>query len=1593
MSTTEESEQPELERLLALVDERVPPEQAGALREFAKAYVRRIGAAGPVAKPEPLFHEIAGAFALAGSRDGAPAAVRAFNPSAERDGYTASGSVVETNTDDLPFLVDSVSAALQGRGLRIVRVQHPIVGTERDPRGAIERVVHPGEGARSESVMHFELDRRLEPEELAELEDAVREVLGDVRRVVRDFPKLQSAVARMADLAEQGDARYSREEIDEGVQFLLWLREEHFIFLGYREYALREGTVQAVAGSGLGLLDDDRSSGFADPVALDDLPPGVRGRFLEGDLLTVTKTNRPSPVHRRERMDYVSVRVVGDDGAITGEARMLGLFTTRAYTEPAAGTPVLQRKLRALLAAEDLIEGSHDYKAAVALFESFPKDELFSAPVEDLRRAVVALLGLPAGTLRLFGRRHADGRAVSLILAVPKDRYDAALLVRVRELLLRRFGADAVDEHEVLGEGEEAVRVHFAVRGPTEDPSFADLERDVAELARTWDDRARERLVEEHGEERGRMLAARWAPRFPESYKAAVRPDAAARDIACFERLFGSGEAFLAGLRNEQSGGRTLTRIGLYRVGGKVELSRAMPMLEHLGLRVIEERPTRLLGGAAGGEAWLQDFGVLGPGDAPLDLDECAERVADCIGAVWRGEAESDTLNRLVVSAGLDWRRVGTLRAYRRYRQRIGSRFTEGYQNDVITQNPGITAKLMRLFELRFDPASERDEAAEGELHDAILADLEDVVSLDHDRILRNQLGLIDATVRTNAYRAGRRALAFKLRSAEVPAIPQPSPLFEIYVYSPVVEGIHLRGGRIARGGIRWSDRMDYRTEVFGLMRAQMTKNAVIVPDGAKGGFYLKRPPEDREQLREEVERQYVTYISGLLDLTDNLVDGEVVHPDCVRVLDEDDTYLVVAADKGTATFSDTANRVAARYGFWLGDAFASGGSHGYDHKGLGITARGAWESLKRHFRELGMDPAQDEFTAVGIGDMSGDVFGNGMLLSERIRLVAAYDHRHVFIDPAPDAARSFTERRRLFELAGSSWDDYDRALISEGGGVWPRTAKSIALSEQARAALGIEDEKLAPADVIRAVLRAPVDVLWNGGIGTVVKASTESDDDAHDRSSDALRVDARDLRCRVVVEGGNLGLTHRARIEYARGGGHVNADFIDNSAGVDCSDHEVNLKVLLDLAVRRGELDEEGRNALLREVTEDVAAHVLYDSFLQAQLLAQEVRGSAGRIFAYEDLMTALEARGLLDRAVEALPSTEEMAERRRGGQGMERPELAVLLAYAKRALTGAVLDSELPEDPYLEGDLRSYFPPPVVERFGGLLAEHPLRRELIATLLSNDLVNSLGPTFASRLVAEQGVEPAEVVRAFRIARVVTGALERWEAIEDLGTSVEPALQWQLMEGVDWLVEITTRWYLAHAPGGGMGPAVDAAREGFALLDARLAEMAPREWRERRDEQVAELTAKGVPEQLARAHAYQAALVHAPDVIAVAGGAGHSVEEVGRVFELLGGRLRIGWLEQQIEELPTGTRMQRWAQQALRDDVLRARRELAERALAEAGAGDDVEGVVDAFLARRERACERQAAFSRRLAGDGGADLAGLTLAVRGLRSLVGSD
>ena len=1588
-----------LQAMAERIDEDVPPDHREVLHAFAKSFLRRLSDDEIVeAGSDKLFGIVTSAFRFTDERGIKPWTVRVFDPSQDADGYTSLGSVIETCTDDSPFLVDSVNEELLARGLTVTRLLHPVIGTVRDEDGRIERVLAGRDASHRESVMHFQVDRLLSDPERADLQRRVREILHDVRFVVRDFEPMKERVRHMIALARSGAVRYSPQEVGETVDFLEWLLQLNFVLLGYREYELTgdedQRAIHAVPGSGLGILSDVEHSSFREPTPLTTLDPVVRRRIEDGDLLVFSKTNSYSTVHRRGRMDYIGVRIVNAAGEIQGEARLIGLLTSKAYMEPAAKTPLLHHKLEQILTVEDLIPGSHDYKQVVELFESFPKDELFQASTQELRRLVVGLLQLEKhGGIRVLVRKDLYGRSVSIVVALPRDRFNAALRKRLQQFFQEKFHGVTVDYHLSLGETESA-RIFFTVHveAGTQIPEvpYETLEAEVERLARTWDDDLRDALTARVGHQKGTALADKYSPRFPAYYKASEEWGLIVDDVVALERLERTEEGFLVGIGNESEGER-LTRVKLYKTGGKVDLSAFMPILEALGLRAVEEIPTGILGE---GKVYIHDFGVLDGRGAVLELGAKAKHVADTVAAVWRGQIESDSLNRLVTLSDLNWRKVQILRALRKYRMRVSSRYTEEYRNDAMAAHSEIAAHLVEMFEAKFDPERMATEEEIDEIRQQIHQDLRQVTSLDQDNILRSLLGTIEAMERTNAYLPDRPAVSFKLRSARVPEMPKPFPLFEIFVYSPQMEAIHLRGGMVARGGIRWSDRKeDYRTEVLGLMKAQKVKNAVIVPDGSKGGFILKRPTASPEELRAEVATQYVTFMRGMLDITDNRVDGEVVHPEGVRIHDVPDPYLVVAADKGTAAFSDTANAISEEYGFWLSDAFASGGSQGYDHKALAITARGAWESVKRHFREVGIDVMTEPFSVVGIGDMSGDVFGNGMLYTPQIKLLCAFDHRHVFIDPEPDPAASFAERQRLFAVPRSSWNDYDRALLSEGGVIIDRTVKSVTLSPQARAALGIDDDapaEMSTNEVINRALQAPVDLLWNGGIGTYVKASDEGHTEVGDRANDPVRVNGDQVRARVVGEGGNLGFTQRGRIEYAMEGGRINTDFIDNSAGVDTSDHEVNIKILLGLAVQRGELTTEERNVLLQACAADVVAHVLYDNYLQAQILSQEMEVSAQRIESYEDLMQQLEVETDLERWVEFLPSGEQMGERRGAGRGLVRPELAILLAYAKRAIAASLLDSDLPDSPYLFQDVEAYFPSAIVERFGHLIADHPLKRDLIATLVANDVVNAQGVTFVSRMITETGAGIPDVVRAFRIARDVSGAIERWADIEALDGTIDPSIQNELLGGVDWLVETTSRWYLVRAAGQRLSEAVGAARDSFAELSDVMDQIGSESWRDEHEHAARRLVAEGVPVEIARRHAFQSELVHGPDIIAVAHATGRSVLEVARGFFLLGERLELDWLEQQLEEMPATTRWQRWAQQSMEDDLFNIRRQLAETALAECGPLP-IDEAIEKFLESRADTYGRLQRFMKGLSVDGVTDIAPLTVALRQIRALVG--
>jgi glutamate dehydrogenase len=1554
------------------------------IARFAAAYLHRLPDDSDVSA-DTVCDEVLGLYDFIDVRS-EPIAVRAFNPPS--DDIEAPGTVIEVNVDDGPFLVDSIRNELAAHGLGVSKALHPVIGVQRDEHGRLSDVRPARASEKRESVQHWVLERRLFEADLPALEGALRQVLVDVEAAVRDFDAMLGVIPRMIELTRRGRGHFPDGDIEESVAFLEWLRDDNFVFLGYREYELSETSrgraIGVVDGSGLGILAGTGRSKWTEPTLLSELSPQLAARYEDGEVLVISKTNQLSTVHRRARMDYVGVRIVGPHGKTIGEARLLGLFTSKAYMERAARTPVLRRKLDELAAAEDLIEGSHDHKAVVSLFESFPKDDLFALPVGDLRRLLTGLLDIGETTrVRFFVRRDLIDRTARLLVAMPAERYSTSLAKQLEDLFLDRFNGESVDFNLSL-EADEIAYLHFKVwvdEGEVPDITYGELEAAVRSITRSWADRLADVLSVGNGPAKAREMVRRWAPLFPDYYKTSTDLGIAAGDLKRIDEMARSDQPFVVGIQNETEGPEALTRVALYG-SGKRPLFELIPALEDLGLQVVEEVPTRLTGPE---DLFVHDFGVLGPDGRPLDLEWCGERVSQALTAVWRGAAETDSLNRLLLVSGLDHTQVAILRGYRTYWRRVSPLFTVSYVTETLATYAGITERLIQLFEMRFKPGTDASgfEAAHYELAEM----LDDVPSLDQDRILRGFLSLIEATVRTSAYRADRTALSFKFRSSEVPNMPAPIPFAEVFVVAPEMEGIHLRAGPVARGGIRWSDRReDYRTEVLGLVKAQITKNSVIVPTGAKGGFVLRRPPTDPSELHEAVTSAYTTFIRGLLDVTDNLSNGQVVHPEGVRIHDDDDPYLVVAADKGTARFSDLANQIAREYDYWLEDAFASGGSTGYDHKALGITARGAWKSLERHLLELGVDPNTTPFTAAGIGDMSGDVFGNGMLVSQHIKLVAAFDHRHIFIDPDPSPEASFAERKRLFELAGSSWADYDRELISSGGGVFSRAAKKISLSPQAQTILGTEAEAITPAELIQIILRAPVDVLWNGGIGTYVKATHESNEAVEDKTNDTVRVDASQLRCKVVVEGGNLGVTQRGRIEYALLEGRVNTDFIDNSGGVNCSDREVNLKILTSLARSHGLMDREECDEILERVANDVIERILHDNFEQAQRVALEEATSVSRMDSYEQLMVKLEDDGLLTRKLEALPDTEEMSERSRAGTGMTRPELGVVLAYAKRSLADSLLTSDITDDLSFIDDVFAYFPDEVSTRFGDLVPEHPLLSELVATIVASDVVDTQGSTFVSQLASRTGASAYQIVRAHRLAQQIAHGPARREEIERLFGLVDVLVWTEAINTNDRLISGLTRFYL------GLSPSPDAATvenlaEGFQLLEEATPSLGPPSWVADREEHARRFAEAGFPGPMALRLAILGDLIHAPGILEVAERSGRSVIDVGRAYFLAGHALQLDNLARVLRGTNVTSSWRRWARQTIEDDLIGVWKRVTERVLLEAREGQPGDDAVDSFLASHAHALKRVLRLAQSLDSDH--DLASLMVVIRQIESL----
>ncbi|WP_055597944.1 NAD-glutamate dehydrogenase [Streptomyces hirsutus] len=1563
---------------------------------------------------------------LAENRPQGTANVRVHTPTVEENGWTCSHSVVEVVTDDMPFLVDSVTNELtrQGRGIHVVI--HPQMVVRRDLTGKlIEVSAAPAGGelphdAHIESWIHVETDRESDRGDLKQITADLLRVLSDVREAVEDWGKMRQTATLLAEGLpdEPVPVDVPGPQVEEARELLRWLADDHFTFLGYREYQLRDDdSLAAVPGTGLGVLRSDphHATDEDHPVSpsFERLPADARAKAREHKLLVLTKANSRATVHRPSYLDYIGVKKFDADGNVVGERRFLGLFSSAAYTESVRRVPVIRRKVEEVLERAGFSPNSHDGRDLLQILETYPRDELFQTPADELQAIATSVLYLQERRrLRLYLRQDEYGRYYSALVYLPRDRYTTGVRLRIIDILKEELGGISVD---FTAWNTESIlsRLHFVVRVPqgTELPQLSDQDREriearLVEAARSWADGFGEALTAELGEERAAELLRRYANAFTEGYKADHTPRGAVADLVRLEQL-DDEQNFDLSLYEPVGATPEVRRFKIYRKGEAVSLSAVLPVLQRLGVEVVDERPYELRRDD-GSVAWVYDFGLRLPkaADGADHLgDDARERFQEAFAATWTGKAENDGFNALVLSAGLTWRQAVVLRAYAKYLRQAGSTFSQDYMEDTLRNNVHTTRLLVSLFEARMSPERQ---GAGFELVDALLeevdAALDEVASLDEDRILRSFLTVIKATLRTNFFQeaSGGRPhdyVSMKFDPQAMPDLPAPRPAFEIWVYSPRVEGVHLRFGKVARGGLRWSDRReDFRTEILGLVKAQMVKNTVIVPVGAKGGFVAKQLPDpsvDRDAWMAEGIAAYKTFISALLDITDNMVAGEVVPPVDVVRHDGDDTYLVVAADKGTARFSDTANEVAQAYGFWLGDAFASGGSAGYDHKGMGITARGAWESVKRHFRELGVDTQTQDFTVVGIGDMSGDVFGNGMLLSEHIRLVAAFDHRHIFIDPTPDAALGHAERRRLFELPRSSWADYNTDLLSAGGGVFPRTAKSIPVNAQIREALGLDSgvTKMTPADLMKAILKAPVDLLWNGGIGTYVKASSESNADVGDKANDTIRVDGKDLRVAVVGEGGNLGMTQLGRIEVALHGGRINTDAIDNSAGVDTSDHEVNIKILLNTLVANGDMTVKQRNKLLASMTDEVGRLVLRTNYAQNTALANALAQSKDMLHAQQRFMKHLVREGHLDRALEFLPTDRQIRERLSAGQGLTGPETAVLMAYTKITVADELLSTSLPEDPYLKVLLHSYFPAALREQFADRIDAHPLRREITTTVLVNDTVNTGGTTYLHRMREETGASLEEIVRAQTAARAIFRSATVWDGVEDLDTVVAADVQTRIRLHSRRLVERGTRWLLNNRPQPlELEETVSFFAERVELVWSQLPKLlrgADLEWFQKIHD---ELAGVGVPAELATRVAGFSSVFAAIDIVSVADRMGKEPLDVAEVYYDLADRLRITQLMDRISELPRADRWQSMARAAIREDLYAAHAAVMADVLAAGNGTSTPEQRFTVWEAKNEAIIGRARTTLEEIQSSDTFDLANLSVAMRTMRTLLRS-
>ena len=1517
-------------------------------------------------------------------------------------------TVVCVIAEDMPFIVDSLigALALEGKSPRLAL--HPQLWVRRDEAGLLLEILEADvtdavpDDAQLESWTLIELQRDFVREDNTRTANHLREVLRDVRVASRDWLAMRAkALELTAELRTNSNSAWAEIDQREAADFLEWLTDDHFLFLGYQENDLiQRGSGEALVpepGSGLGILSDAHAGTNTEPVKLS---PVAQIHAHDPVPLVLTKANSRSTVHRTAYLDYVSVRKTAADGEVVGERRFLGLYTGRAHGSHVADTPVLRERVKEVLSELDFAPKSHSARDISQMIEALPRDELFAMSVSQLAAFASATLHLAEQRkVKTYFRIDDFGRYVSAFVFLPKDRYSTSVRIRIQELVQEFYHATSVDFSALVGDDSYA-RLHFIahVRDEiqAESLSMDALIRAINLSVRTWTDDFTEIAVARLGSREVAPFLQQFVEAFPESYRLSTPATVGVSDALTIAQLAAQDIA----IEVKSVGNSGQLEVKFIRNGESISLSEVLPLLQNFGVTVLDEYPFEV-SRKGSATSWILRFGVMPP-KVNMETPKSVEHnFVEAIRAVWFGNAESDSFNALVLSAGLTWSQVAVIRAYSKYARQIGSSFGQDYIQSVVRTYPHIARMLIELFESQCDPASviDRDQLRASQSL-AIEHALDEVPILDHDRILRMFLALILATLRTSVFMSAPtgsipRAFAFKLNSRAIPELPLPAPLVEIWVYSPRVEGVHLRFGRVARGGLRWSDRReDFRTEVLGLVKAQEVKNAVIVPVGAKGGFvpaWLPDPQKDREGWLATGKAAYQEFVSALLDLTDNFVNGQAAAPDAVVCRDQADPYLVVAADKGTATFSDIANAIALERGFWLGDAFASGGSVGYDHKAMGITARGAWVSVQRHFRELGINTQTDPITVVGIGDMSGDVFGNGLMLSDQVRLVAAFDHRDIFIDPNPDAAASFRERTRLFELPRSSWADFDSQVISAGGGVFSRSAKSIELSEAACQVLGFEGDRrtFTPNEIIQGILQAPVDLLWNGGIGTYVKAVSESSLMVGDKANDAIRIDGAQLRCKVVGEGGNLGFTQLGRIEASLNGVRLNTDAIDNSAGVDTSDHEVNLKILLDTLVHSSTISQDQRNSVLSSLTDDVAAAVLADNYGQNVVLGNARSSASTLINVHQRFIRDLERRGLLDRAVEFLPTDEVIEARRIAGIGLTSPELAVLLAYSKIALAADLNAGDIGADPWYESALLSYFPEAIKSQFREAVLTHQLRSQIITTVVCNSIVNTGGITFVYRVMEETGASAIETVHAARAALEIFDIPRLITSVDALDNQIPTDAQDALHLELRRLLDRATRWIL-NSRSSRLAPAtiVETYRPVVEKFAGYVRGHLPSGMVEEVGSRAQALTELGAPAALAVEVSSALDLFVLLDITEIAQCSAMSPDRVIPVYLAVTEAYGIDPLLTAISAIPREDRWAALARHALRADLYHATATLTEHVLTMDQGSPAL--TIASWEGHYAASCERAKSTLIEIASVERPDIATLSVALRVLRTLI---